>query len=63
MWFLILIGAVVATLLVVFGVMDLRARRRGLRYRIDEAREQPNAFDADIARMRSHFQNGTGPGF
>ena len=28
-----------------------------------EEREQPNAFDADIARMRSRFQNGTGPGF
>jgi hypothetical protein len=43
--------------------MDLRARRRGMRYRIDEARQQPNVFDADIARMRSHFQNGAGPGF
>ena len=63
MWFLILAGAVVVGLLVVFGVMDLRARRRGTSYRIDEARQQPNAFDADIARMRSHFQNGTGPGF
>ena len=63
MWFLILAGAVVVGLLVVFGVMDLRARRRGKSYRIDEARQQPNAFDADIARMRSHFQNGTGPGF
>jgi hypothetical protein len=63
MWFLILAAAVVAALLVVFGVMDLRARRRGLRYRIDEARQQPNAFDADIARMRGRFQNGTGPGF
>ena len=60
---MILIAAVVAALLVVFGVMDLRARRRGLRYRIDEAREQPNAFDAEIARMRSPFQNGPGPGF
>jgi Sec-independent protein translocase protein TatA len=50
MWFLILVGAVVAALLVVFGVMDLRARRRGMRYGIDEARQQPNAFDADIAR-------------
>ena len=63
MWFLILFGAVVAALLLVFAVMDLRARRRGARYRIDEAREQPNAFDADIARMRGRFQNGTGPGF
>jgi len=54
---------VVAALLLVFAVMDLRARRRGVRYRIDEAREQPNAFDADIARMRGRFQNGTGPGF
>jgi hypothetical protein len=63
MWFLILVVAAIAALLVVFGVMDLRARRRGVRYRLDEARQQPNAFDADIARMRSHFQNGTGPGF
>ena len=63
MWFLILASAGIAALLVVFGVMDLRARRRGMSYRIEEAREQPNAFDADIARMRNHFQNGTGPGF
>jgi hypothetical protein len=63
MWFLILVVAAIAALLVVFGVMDLRARRRGVRYRLDEERQQPNAFDADIARMRSHFQNGTGPGF
>ena len=63
MWFLILVAAAIAALLVVFGVMDLRARRRGVRYRLDEERQQPNAFDADIARMRSHFQNGTGPGF
>ena len=63
MWFLILVGAVVAALLIIFCVMDLRARRRGMSYRVDEAREQPNAFDADIARMRSRFQNGTGPGF
>jgi hypothetical protein len=33
-----------------------------VRYRLDEAREQPNVFDADIARMRNRFQNGTGPG-
>jgi hypothetical protein len=59
----VVILAAIAALLVVFGVMDLRARRRGVRYRVDEAREQPNMFDADIARMRSHFQNGTGPGF
>ena len=63
MWFLILVVAAIAALRVVFGVMDLRARRRGVRYRLDEERQQPNAFDADIARMRSHFQNGTGPGF
>jgi hypothetical protein len=63
MWFLILVVAAIAALLVVFGVMDLRARLRGVRYRLDEERQQPNAFDADIARMRSHFQNGTGPGF
>jgi len=63
MWFLILVVAAIAALLVVFGVMDRRARRRGVRYRLDEERQQPNAFDADIARMRSHFQNGTGPGF
>ena len=60
---LVVILAAIAALLVVFGVMDLRARRRGVRYRLDEERQQPNAFDADIARMRSHFQNGTGPGF
>lgn len=60
---LVVILAAIAALLVVFGVMDLRARRRGVRYRVDEAREQPNMFDADIARMRSRFQNGTGPGF
>ena len=60
---LVIILAAIAALLVVFGVMDLRARRRGMRYRLDEAREQPNVFDADIARMRSRFQNGTGPGF
>jgi hypothetical protein len=63
MWFLILLCAVVAALLAIFAVMDLRARRRGVRYRIDETREQPNAFDADMARMRGRFQNGTGPGF
>jgi hypothetical protein len=63
MWFLILVVAAIAALLVVFGVMDLRARRRGVRYRLDEERQQPNAFDADIARMRSRFQNGAGPGF
>ena len=38
MWFLILFGAVVAALLLVFAVMDLRAPRRGMLYRIDEAR-------------------------
>jgi hypothetical protein len=63
MFFLVVILAAIAALLVVFGVMDLRARRRGVRYRVDEEREHPNAFDADIARMRSRFQNGTGPGF
>ena len=63
MFFLVVILVAIAALLVVFGVMDLRARRRGVRYRVDEAREQPNVFDADIARMRSRFQNGTGPGF
>jgi hypothetical protein len=63
MWFLILVGALVAALVAVFAVMDLRARRRGMRYQTDEARKQPNVFDADIARMRSHFQNGAGPGF
>jgi hypothetical protein len=62
MFFLVVILAAIAALLVVFGVMDLRARRRGVRYRVDEAREQPNAFDADIAQMRNRFQNGTGPG-
>ena len=63
MFFLVVILAAIAALLVVFGVMDLRARRRGVRYRLDEERQQPNAFDADIARKRSHFQNGAGPGF
>jgi hypothetical protein len=63
MLLLVVILAAIAVLLVIFGVMDLRARRRGMRYRLDEAREQPNVFDADIARMRSRFQNGTGPAF
>lgn len=60
---LVIILAAIAALLVVFGVMDLRARRRGMRYRLDDAREQPNVFDADVARMRGRFQNSTGPGF
>jgi hypothetical protein len=63
MFFLVVTLAAIAALLVVFGVMDLRARRRGQRYRLEEAREQPSPFDADLARMRSRFQNGTGPGF
>ena len=46
---LVVILAAIAARLVVFGVMDLRARRRGVRYRVDEAREQPNMFDTDIA--------------
>ena len=50
---LVIILVAIAALLVVFGVMDLRARRRGMRYRLDDAREQPNVFDADIARPSS----------
>jgi hypothetical protein len=60
MWSLAVILAGIAALLVVFAVMDLRARRRGVRYRIDRGTAEIDpALEAEIAQARARFQNGT----
>lgn len=62
MFFLVVILAMIGLLLVVAGVLDLRARRRGARYTFDGRGEVDASLETDVTRVRSRFQNGGGQG-
>ena len=60
---LIILLLVLAVLLVAAGVIDFRARRRGVRYRGVDAqasRDNRNSPAAAEAQMRANMRNGGG---